>query len=171
MLDLGEDVIEFGRDAHRDLYGANFAFKKEFFLKHGLFDVRFGRLKAVGGGEDEEMLERLLAVGGKAIYNPGIVVNHRVFPERLEKSYFRKWYYQTGQYVGKRNDSSRIMVLGIPAYAIRESFLLLIKYLTSIVTLKSHSVFLNELKLIHYYAFFRKRMEQSFRNTHGTKNL
>ena len=59
MLDLGEDVIEFGRDAHRDLYGANFAFKKEFFLKHGLFDVRFGRLKAVGGGEDEEMLERL----------------------------------------------------------------------------------------------------------------
>ncbi len=155
ILDYGDDSFEFERrNNNRMLFGVNVAFKKEFFAKEGSFKVELG-----SRGEDQEIFERLLAANGRAIYNPEIVVHHKINPQRLTKSYYRKWYFESGKARAKLNAASRISLLGIPGYTIRQSVRRLKAFLYSAITLNKSAFFSNELWLIFYYAFFLDKVK------------
>ncbi len=115
ILDLGEKIFQFKKENNKYmLYGVNYAFKKTFFEKHGNFNTK---LCARGSGnEDQEIFERLISVGGKAIYNPNIIVRHKIFPERLKKQYFRKWHYLAGKDKAEIIQDSNKKIFGIEGF-------------------------------------------------------
>ena len=64
----------------------------------GMFDVwRVGRTGDVGGGEDQEMINKLKRSGSRLYYSPDIAVSHKAPPARVTKPYFRKWFYAAGR--------------------------------------------------------------------------
>ena len=155
ILDLGDQVFEFDwKTNRRMLFGVNFAFKKEFFVRNGLFETRLG-----SRGEDQEMFERLGRVGARAVYNPEIIVSHNVFPERLKKSYFRRWYYAGGLMAPYLIDvRSRTLLFGIPRYVVRQLLRSLKGFFGSVVTFDRHAMFLRELELVYFAAFFKRQL-------------
>lgn len=76
------------------VWGANMAFRRAVLDKIGLFDVTLGR---VGGrlqsGEDANIVTRALAAGAHVLYDPRLIVWHRVPEERTRRSYFRRWHF------------------------------------------------------------------------------
>jgi glycosyltransferase involved in cell wall biosynthesis len=79
-------------------FGANMSFRRRAFEDYGLFRTDLGRR---GGelfcGEDTEFGRRLLQHDEPIIYDPRVVVYHRVADERLTPKYFRRWYFYYGR--------------------------------------------------------------------------
>ena len=73
--------------------GTNIAFKVEAVRGQGGFAEALGR---VGGGaalmsnEEAELLTRIRAAGGVAVYAPEACIHHLVDPKRLTRAWFRK---------------------------------------------------------------------------------
>ncbi|MGB7266749.1 MAG: glycosyltransferase [Terracidiphilus sp.] len=97
-------------------YGTNMAFRKEMFEKHGGFRVDLGRC---GGGlignEDIEFGRRLMAAGERLRYEPTAIVYHSIAEERLNKKYFRVYWFAFGR-AQMREKGQRTKVWGIPRY-------------------------------------------------------
>lgn len=72
--------------------GANMAFRRAIFDKLGLFDVALGAGTPAQGGEDLEMLFRVLAAGWGVVYEPAALVWHRHRRDLLElRRQIRSW--------------------------------------------------------------------------------
>lgn len=94
LFDLGEEACEMKRPP----YGANMAFRKSMFEKYGYFRVDLGRCgDRLLMGEDIEFGSRLMLAGECLRYEPAAVVEHPVPEERLNKTYFRKWWTDYGR--------------------------------------------------------------------------
>ena len=109
--------------------GANMAFRKEMFSKHGGFRIDLGprgndtgffpgQEVVSGVYEDTEFGRRLLQEGERLRYEPSAVVYHPVPERRLTKRYFLEWWF------GRGRDTNRVLinsgpVWGIPRYYIR----------------------------------------------------
>jgi glycosyltransferase involved in cell wall biosynthesis len=157
ILDYGDELFEYDwKKQNHMLFGVNFSFRKTFFIDNGLFNVKLG-----SRSEDQEMFDRLRDVKAKVIYNPRIVVNHRIHPERLTKSYFRKWYYDTGRARAKLSYRNRRRIFGIPGYMIRNFLTIVKKFIYSILSLNREGIFYNELWLMFYSSFFLGKLKQS----------
>jgi hypothetical protein len=97
LLDLGPEPIPYFRDPHRVPIGVNMAFRREAFERAGLWSNRVGRRKGtLLGQEVREWALRAHAAGLRGYYVPTMVVRHVVHQERLNKQYFRRWYYWNG---------------------------------------------------------------------------
>lgn len=73
-----------------ELYGVNLSFRKDWLRRAGGFRPDLDRVGTILiSGGDDEMIARVLALGGKMLYEPGAVVGHRVPPSRLT----RKWFW------------------------------------------------------------------------------
>jgi len=94
IFDLGDQSGEMKRPP----YGANMAFRKNMFEKHGTFRVDLGHC---GGkllsGEDTDFGNRLISAGERLHYEPTAVVHHPVPEDRLSKKYFRNWWFDYGR--------------------------------------------------------------------------
>lgn len=104
MLDFGPDIIHrnqkkckienMGVPGGFYLVGANIAYHRNVFNKHGLFDIEYGRSatsSTLMGGEETEMLRRIPRKNdSRIIWSPHIKVNHLVLPERAQESWFLK---------------------------------------------------------------------------------
>jgi GT2 family glycosyltransferase len=84
------------------VWGANMAFRRELFDRVGGFDSRRG---SVGSklirGEDVEFIHRALAAGLSVAYDPSVTVYHRIGPDRLRKSYFRRLVFDEAEGRGR----------------------------------------------------------------------
>jgi glycosyltransferase involved in cell wall biosynthesis len=79
-------------------FGANMSFRRRAFANYGLFRTDLGRRRgALFCGEDTEFGRRLLQHDEPLVYEPGVIVYHRVADERLTPKYFRRWYYYYGR--------------------------------------------------------------------------
>jgi glucosyl-dolichyl phosphate glucuronosyltransferase len=75
----------------------NMAFRKSAFDRAGLWSNRVGRKKGtLLGQEVREWMLRARAAGLRGYYIPSMVVHHMIQPDRLEKAYFRRWFYWNG---------------------------------------------------------------------------
>jgi glycosyltransferase involved in cell wall biosynthesis len=91
----------------RPPYGANMAFRREVFEKHGDFRTDLGRTgSSLQGREDVEFANRLLNSDQPLWYEPSAVVRHRVQQCRMEKKYVLNWWYWYGR--------SEVAELGAP---------------------------------------------------------
>lgn len=159
MLDYGDTLFEFepARD-QRILFGANFAFRRQSLIQTGAFNVNLGKTGDFGGGEDKEMFEKLRFSGGKAVYNPAIVVLHKVFPDRLKKTYFRKWHYAAGKDRARQEKNSRFTVLGIEAHLLVGFGKAALALVRSLVRGRWDRVFSHELQCILYLSVFKHKV-------------
>lgn len=121
-LDYGDYVFEM--NARRYPFGGNMAFRKEVFKKIGGFNVSLGRKgKKLFGGEEVELFQRLLTAGGKGVYQPKALIHHITNRSRFRKSYFRTLQFNNSynQAIFENKDS-RISLMGIPIFTLKEFF-------------------------------------------------
>lgn len=79
-------------------YGANMAFQRRMFEKHGGFRTDLGpRPGSAIRNEDTEFGRRLLAAGERLRYEPTATVYHPVPIERIQKKYFLDWWFDYGR--------------------------------------------------------------------------
>lgn len=71
---------------------------------------------------DQEMFERLLASGARGMYLPQLAIYHLIPPERLQKSYFRRWMWKAGPAYARihRPPRGTAKIAGIPRYLFRK---------------------------------------------------
>jgi len=94
QFDLGDNAVELKRAP----YGANMAFRKSVFEKHGGFRVDLG--PAPGSqirNEDTELGNRLLVAGERLRYEPSAVVYHPLPEGRVTQEYFLSWWFDYGR--------------------------------------------------------------------------
>ena len=97
LLDYGPDPIPFFTLAHRVPIGVNMAFRRTAFDRAGLWSNRVGRKKGtLLGQEVREWMLRARDAGLRGYYTPRMIVHHMIQRDRLEKSYFRRWFYWNG---------------------------------------------------------------------------
>lgn len=119
-FDFGDDL----REIKEPPLGANSAFRKGVFQRHGLFRLDLG----VKGEthtvtcDDTEFGLRLIRAGEKIIYCPASIVFHPVDPKRTTKEYFLSWYYFNGvsvtRTVGLPNEG--VFYFGVPRWLFRD---------------------------------------------------
>lgn len=98
MLDLGDEVKAL---INPTLWGANMAFRTQVFDTYGNFDTSLGRTKdKLYVGEETAIIKALIRDGKKVLYYPLAVVHHAVETDRINKRYFRKWYFDGGELKG-----------------------------------------------------------------------
>ena len=94
LLDYGAEPLEFGG---RVPLGVNMAFRREAFERTGPFDPDTGRKAGtLLGQEVREWCIRARAAGVRGFYAPELVVRHIIPASRLNKAYFRRWFYWRG---------------------------------------------------------------------------
>jgi len=105
-LDMGNEEKEFG--SNKFPIGANIAFRREVFDKHGLFDVNLGRRgDNLEGGDEKEIIFRIRKNGAKVMYAPKVLVDHFIPNKRVQTEYI----YRMGTGVG-RHEKKRIAKIG-----------------------------------------------------------
>jgi glycosyltransferase involved in cell wall biosynthesis len=109
LFDLGPEPCELNRPP----YGANMAFRREVFERHGLFRTDLGPQPGNEiRSEDTEFGRRLMAAGEKLGYEPSAVAYHPVHANRMHKSFFLKWHFDFGRAM-VREWKSRPDIFGI----------------------------------------------------------
>jgi hypothetical protein len=85
-------------DARKVPLGANMAARRSLFDTIGTFRADLGRSsgKLVMGQEVPELLMRARAAGRRGVYVPAMRVRHHIPARRLERSYFRRWWFGKG---------------------------------------------------------------------------
>jgi glycosyltransferase involved in cell wall biosynthesis len=117
-FDHGEEPCEL----HTSPVGANMAFKRVAFERHGFFRTELGkRGNNLMIGEETEFCTRLLRAGDKLVYAPSAVVYHPVPKVRLKKSHFQSHYFNWGRYMARVNGfpEKAIRYFGVPRYLFR----------------------------------------------------
>jgi glucosyl-dolichyl phosphate glucuronosyltransferase len=96
LQDHGSQALEYGCGISWPL-GVNVAYRRGVFDRVGLFDGRLGRLAGTLRNQAQrEWHLRARAAGVHGYYLPQMAVDHIVSTDRLEKQYFRRWYYWHG---------------------------------------------------------------------------
>lgn len=81
-----------------EICGVNFSIRKEWIARVGGFRTDLGRLgTCLLGSEETDVLERIARAGGKLIYEPTIMVGHRVPHSRLRRRWFWSRCYWGGR--------------------------------------------------------------------------
>src|SRR5688572_6362038 len=119
-IDGGEKVVPFDESYPGILMGGNAILTRSILNKVGCYNTRLGRNGTrLLAGEDEDMYQRLMAAGARGLYIPGLIIYHYIPPERLLKSYFRRWCFWRGVSAGLIDRERRMPVVyfgGIPRY-------------------------------------------------------
>jgi len=75
----------------KPFFGANLTFRRDVFANGLRFREDLGRGNGPVPGEEEDVIEKIMAKGGKGVYVPGALVHHRNPPGRMTESYMRQW--------------------------------------------------------------------------------
>lgn len=124
-VDGGNKEVSFDHNYPGILMGGNAVFKRSILEKVGLYATWLGRTdKGLLSGEDEDLYERLLAIGAKGVYLPNLIIYHHVTADRLTKGYFRRWCFWRGVSVGlldRTRKPSCPYLFGIPRWYYRKA--------------------------------------------------
>ncbi len=167
-LDYGEQV-KLAKVSSEQFFGANFSIKRDDLLDLGLFNENLG----VKGrkhylGEETEIYMKLLNKNKKIIYNPSLIVQHKIEKSFLTKDYFRKRNFYGGISFSELSNQKEHLILGIPFWFIKESLGHLLKLLRFTVMLKSKDAFRTQLICIYdlgaIKGFLKKGYDKSQRS-------
>ena len=176
LLDYGADAFEFGT---RVPLGVNMAFRRAAFDRAGLLDPDTGRRAGtLLGQEVREWCIRARAAGVRGFYIPGMAVHHVIPIERLNKRYFRRWFYWRGvsrALLYERSgldmespeqtslDFSKVPhVLGVPRYMFRRAAANARDWLLGTLRGRRASAFEHELWLWFFAGILRQRARDSW---------
>ena len=130
--------------------GNNSAFKREAFEKYGYFRTDLGRIGSQTiGSEDSEFCRRLLKGGNKLLYIPTLSVFHKAGTDKLNKKYFKRWFFYSGRTTVKREGvlkSKSIKYFKVPRWLYRELLMNFFGFVTNIFS-KKGKCFYCQLKM------------------------
>ncbi len=135
-VDAGDVEVPYDSNYPGILMGGNAVFKRSVLRQVGPYATWLGRTGTrLMSGEDEDLYYRLLEIGAKGLYLPNLIIYHHVPPERLTKSYYRRWCFWQGVSVGLLNRTRRLpcrYLLGIPRWHYRKAAEGLVSKMTGI---------------------------------------
>jgi glycosyltransferase involved in cell wall biosynthesis len=164
LVDFGEDAFRITPERSVCLIGANVAVRRRAFERAGGFSIALQRVRdGIGSTEDHDFQIRVLADGVSALYQPLIVVQARVPPERLMKRYHRAWHRGHGRFYAlmrepsfERSQLGRF--LGVPAHVYRRALQEAAGWGASLLTRRSAAAFAHELRLRFLVGFAVQRI-------------
>jgi glucosyl-dolichyl phosphate glucuronosyltransferase len=130
-FDLGEE----DQPLRRAPYGANMAFRRSVFERHGRFRTDLG---PIGGelrkSEDVEFCSRVLDAGEPMVYLARALVRHPVEPVRLQRRYFVRWWYWHGRdmSISEGIPADIPTTFGVPRYVARQGLTAAARAVTSL---------------------------------------
>jgi glucosyl-dolichyl phosphate glucuronosyltransferase len=171
LLDYGPEPIEFGT---RVPLGVNMAFTRGAFERAGVFDPHTGRRAGtLLGQEVREWCIRARKAGIRGWYVPELTLEHIIPANRLNKRYFRRWFYWRGisralLYARSGLDmeapeqttldfSSVPHVLGVPRYLYRKAFRTAVAWIRDTLRGSRLSAFEHELWLCFFAGIVHQR--------------
>jgi len=171
LLDYGREPIRFGK---RVPLGVNMAMRRSAIERAGGFDTRIGRKAGtLLGQEVREWCLRAHAAGLAGYYVPDMVVQHLIPADRLNKEYFRRWFYwrgisramlyaQTGKDMESPEQSqldfSQVRhILGVPRYLFRSALVAMRDVVSATVRRDRVNAFERELWLWMFAGILRER--------------
>jgi glycosyltransferase involved in cell wall biosynthesis len=159
-VDGGDKVVPFDGDYPGILMGGNAVLTRAIINRVGLYNTKLGRTdKRLISGEDDDMYQRLLAAGARGLYVPDLIIHHYIPPERLTRSYFRRWCFWRGVSCGVIDRERRMPVVylgGIPRYLYGLMARGLFAIVAGLVRERKYSsrVFNSELSILDAAGFF-----------------
>jgi glycosyltransferase involved in cell wall biosynthesis len=172
ILDRGEAAITVTLDNPICLVGANLSVRRPVFDVIGLFAADLQRVKdGIGSLEDHEFLLRLLRIGGKAVYDPRVVVHAEIQANRLERAYHRRWHTGHGHFHAlmrseQMEETRRGTFFGVPAHLYRQALGNAGGWVRAQTLGQRSRAFGHEVFLRFFYGFVRTRRRE-FLETHG----
>lgn len=138
-------------------FGANVAFQRSLFARLGNFDPHLGRNgEVLAGGEEIDMLMRVVRSGGKVMYFPQARVRHKVEAFRLRKSYFRRWRHECS-----RNEAQKWpaiqgrQIAGVPWYLFAQLFRAVWQSAAMRIARPADEAFRQEMIVWHFVGLIR----------------
>jgi glycosyltransferase involved in cell wall biosynthesis len=121
-VDPGPEPRTMDADYPGILMGGNAVIRRTALERAGRYSTALNRNgTTLLGCEDEDMYHRLLAVGARGRYVPGLIIYHHVPASRLQKRYFRRWCFWRGVSLGVMDRDRPAPVTyfaGVPRYTI-----------------------------------------------------
>jgi glycosyltransferase involved in cell wall biosynthesis len=176
LVDYGDHPFVVDPQKPRCLVGANLAFRREVFDRLGMFSPDLQRVReGIGSAEDYDMHLRVWNAGGKGLYAPNVVVTSDVEPDRVTKSYHRKWYAGHGRFsarmrlkevmspegclISERTQASRLF--GVPSFVFVELFCSLGRWAQAALHRQESGAFYHENRARHCVYYIRQRYRQN----------
>jgi glycosyltransferase involved in cell wall biosynthesis len=101
-IEGGDRIRDFGPGFDGILMGGNAVVRRDLLRRVGPYAPELGRSgnQRLMSGEDRDMFDRLLRAGGRGQFRPELRIYHFVPPERLTRSYHRRWVFWHGVSIG-----------------------------------------------------------------------
>ena len=117
-------------------FGANMAFRREMFQKHGQFRTDLGPQPGSEiRNEDTEFGLRLLSAGERFWYEPSAVVFHEMPAVRISQHYFLAWWFDKARADVRQNgvhQEAGWRIAGIPVYLFRRQLRWALQWMFSV---------------------------------------
>jgi glycosyltransferase involved in cell wall biosynthesis len=124
-------VLSYPVRGRPQVWGGNMAFRREIFEEIGGFDDARGRVGTkLFRGEEVELVNRALGHGLRIVYDPALVVQHRIGHRRLRRAYFLKMEFDAAQgEIGADRIAKGRAILGVPLWLFRLLFVAFWKWI------------------------------------------
>lgn len=160
LADYGAE--QFYADADKPICLLAGAFRLADVQAVGGYDPELGVWKRSGIGiEDAELLTRLYKAGRRGLYLPGLALHHKVEPQRLTKTYHRRWHVSHGQrYAAMRApemERARARLFDVPAHLYGQAATAAAAWLQCFVRGRWAEAFTHETRLCFCAGFFGAR--------------
>jgi glycosyltransferase involved in cell wall biosynthesis len=173
LQDYGCDAFVSSRERAICLVGANLAFRRSVFDRVGGFAPELGRIRdGIGSTEDHDMQLRIWRAGMRGLYDPTIVAEADVTPDRMTKAYHRRWHRGHGRHcaamrlrelvpadMGPMNEPRDLVtIFGSPAFVYADLKYFAGRWVRAV--LKREDSFFYANKLRHIRSYLRARRAQ-----------
>ena len=166
LLDYGDCPIHLDGRSRVGLISANCAIRKDVLVKAGGFAPELQRVKNnIGSMEDQELFERLFQAGARGLYWPSIQVKASTGPDRLTRSYHRRWHFNHGRFyalfrASEVEHTRTGRLFDVPAHLYRQMGIDVMMWLKCSALLQPKRAFVYENRLRFFAGFFRQRFRQ-----------
>jgi glucosyl-dolichyl phosphate glucuronosyltransferase len=151
LVNNGEQTLQYHQPGFDGmLTGANAAIRKHVLGRCGPFSDRYMY------AEDRYMHLQLGRIGARGIYDPALIVSHRVPAWRLTKKYWRHWAFNEGRVVARGNLETGLLfpsILGVPRWMWRRALQSVWRRMVRLGPSQRAVRFEAELRLIELYGY------------------
>jgi glycosyltransferase involved in cell wall biosynthesis len=168
LTDYGDVPFTITSERPICLLTANLSFRRPVFDVVGAFAPRFQLVKhgIPGSVEDHELLLRVLGTGRTVLYDPRISVHAAIQPNRLRRTYHRRWHSGHGHFHALLRSEHMEQtcvgtLLGVPAHLYRQAAGDLAGWVRAKAIGDTERAFHHELRLRFFQGFFRTRSRES----------
>jgi len=174
LIDYGDEPLHYDTESfgvRRLPIGANLAVRRSAVEAVGGWRTDLGKVdNSLIAGEDHELCVRLYRAGFyTGLYDPDVVVRHFVPASRLERAYFRRWFYWHGRTMARMAgavyldlDLDRVpAVFGVPRFVYREFLQQCGRWARRAGRSDALALLVEEVNLVEYFGFFAESWQRT----------